>query len=251
MAETASDFNNIPGYTTIGTMFGTVLYGIAVAQMYYYTCNYTKDPIWLKILISMLRITDTFKEISCIVVSAILKALMSATSLAIVSATMYVLSTEDTIALQNIDKLTIALDVISLLTDLYITVSLCVIFRSTRVPSQPSLLRNATGRSEGILGRLTKYTANRGILLWYGAVWIKQSCSGLYVGLQDGNGCDRNCFILAWLPLNARHYINEAGEPVSILVSSFIVRWSPSPRSVDASTGASLPHCSMEMPTMV
>lgn len=70
-------------------------------------------------------------------VLCIFAALMAAISLAIVSATMYVLSTEDTIALQNIDKLTIALDVISLLTDLYITVSLCVIFRSTRVPSQP------------------------------------------------------------------------------------------------------------------
>ncbi|EED80252.1 predicted protein [Postia placenta Mad-698-R] len=237
MAETASlDLNNAVGYPMIGITFNTVFYGIAVAQICYYTHNYTKDPTWLKTLVAflwwvpnsdqstnprsglkmyipMLRITDTFKEISCIVIEQIvdyvesgtvqwyaeeffcialpltypqsyyiyiiwtmslfvfrhkhalayniLKALMSATSLACVSAAMYYLSIEDTVALQNVDKLTIALDVISLLTDLYITVSLCVIFRSARMPSQP----NATGRSEGILGRLTKYTANRGILL--------------------------------------------------------------------------------------
>ncbi|EED80236.1 predicted protein [Postia placenta Mad-698-R] len=252
MAETASlDFNNIPGYTTIGTMFGTVFYGIAVAQICYYTHNYTKDPTWLKTLVAFLWITDTFKEISCIVIEQIVDALMSATSLACVSAAMYYLSIEDTVALQNLGKLTVAVNIMTLLMDLYNTISLCVIFRSARMPSQPSLLRNATGRSEGILGRLTKYTANRGILLWCGTCGSSNTVRNFYVELQDGNGCECDCFILAWLPLNVRHHINEAGEPVSILVSSFIVRWSPSPRSVDASTGASLPHCSMEMPTMV
>lgn len=188
-------------------------------------------------------------------VLCIFAALMSATSLACVSAAMYYLSIEDTVALQNVDKLTIALDVISLLTDLHITVSLCVIFRSARMPSQPSLLRNATGRSEGILGRLTKYTANRGILLCVDqAIQLGTFMLNYKTGTDAGaivSFSHGSLYFNAFLAiLNVRHHINEAGEPASILVSSFIVRRSPSPRSVDASTGASLPHRSMEMPTM-
>ncbi|EED78292.1 predicted protein [Postia placenta Mad-698-R] len=168
MAETASlDFNNIPGYTTIGTMFGTVLYGIEVAQMYYYTCNYTKDPIWLKILVALLWITDTFKEISCIVIEQIVDYVESGT------------------------------------VQWYAEEFFCIALPLTYLQSYYIYI-----------------------------IWT------IYF----------NAFLAI---LNAHHYINEAGEPVSILVSSFIVRWSPSPRSVDASTGASLPHCSMEMPTMV
>ncbi|EED77884.1 predicted protein [Postia placenta Mad-698-R] len=320
MAETASlDLNNAVGYPMIGITFNTVFYGIAVAQICYYTHNYTKDPTWLKTLDNryvqgnklhrdaLVLACSTPRRSRCVVLSAhieqivdyvesgtvqwyaeeflcialpltypqsyyiyiiwtmslfvfrhkhalaynILKALMSATSLACVSAAMYYLSIEDTVALQNVDKLTIALDVISLLTDLHITVSLCVIFRSARMPSQP----NATGRSEGILGRLTKYTANRGILLCVDqAIQLGTFMLNYKTGTDAGaivSFSHGSLYFNAFLAiLNVRHHINEAGEPASILVSSFIVRRSPSPRSVDASTGASLPHRSMEMPTM-
>lgn len=230
-AVTSAELTNIVGYPTIGIIFGTALFGMALAQMLYYMSNYPKDPLWLKGLVAAIWSADVLKEITCVMMlwsllakhhadplalasvptpyiieqivdfvesSAVqcyyiyigwkvgthkwwncllffLAILMSITSVACVSAAMYYLDIEDTSALASLGKVTVATNVISLITDLYITISLCIIFQSVKMPIEPSIIQSKSGRSESILSKLTRYTANRGIILWYVSVLHDQS----------------------------------------------------------------------------
>ncbi|KAF9807386.1 hypothetical protein IEO21_08242 [Rhodonia placenta] len=69
-AVTSAELTNIVGYPTIGIIFGTALFGMALAQMLYYMSNYPKDPLWLKGLVRTLRSADVLKEITCVMVSS-------------------------------------------------------------------------------------------------------------------------------------------------------------------------------------
>lgn len=272
MSETTRlNFNNSLGYVTIGILFETIFYGIAVAQMCYYVSKYIKDPLWLKLLVAVLWITDTIKAITCVMtlwfilvrhhadlvallevptpymieqtvdfvesstvqcyyiyiiwklgprtwwnrLCCISAAIMAEATLACVAAAMYYdLHRYDASASVDLFRLTITTNVITLVTDLYITISLCFVFQRARIPTERSILESDAARSEGILSKLVKYTANRGLIFCLQqAVMLGTYIWDYKTGVQvtevfsfSRGACYLNAFLAV---LNARHHINE------------------------------------------
>lgn len=162
-------------------------------------------------------------------VLCLLATLFSVTSLACVCAAMYYLNLQDVAALANLGKVTIATNVISFLTDLYVTVSLCIIFRSAKIVSQPSLLESDSSRSGGILSKLTLYTSNRGILLCLHqtlllGTYIWDYKTGVVV-TEVFSFSRGSLYFNAFLAvLNARRYINESEMGSSLSISTLKIR---------------------------